>query len=75
LKTTSLDRLALIGGLIIAIPAIMPHAQERSKQKRETRYAMVHAFRETEWVTEMQMSPHHREGSVWKPLRGSPLLS
>jgi hypothetical protein len=36
LKTTSLDRLALNGGLIIAFVAIMPHARERSKQKRVT---------------------------------------
>ncbi|MBR1089903.1 hypothetical protein JQ621_20770 [Bradyrhizobium manausense] len=44
MKTTSLDRLTLNGGLIIAIPAIMPHAQERSKQKRDARFATASCF-------------------------------
>jgi hypothetical protein len=35
IENNLLDRLALNGGLIIAIPAIMPHAQECSKQKRD----------------------------------------
>jgi hypothetical protein len=39
LKTTSLDRLALNGGLIIAISAIMPHAHESGKHKHDTRLA------------------------------------
>jgi hypothetical protein len=47
LKTTSLDRLSLNGGLIIAIPAIMPHARERSKRKRDAHRATV--FRKAEW--------------------------
>jgi hypothetical protein len=33
IEKTSLDRLALNGGLIIGVATIMPHARERSKRR------------------------------------------
>src|SRR6266568_5038072 len=44
IEKTSLDRLALNGGLVIAVAAIMPHAQERSKRRRATRARLPRMF-------------------------------
>jgi hypothetical protein len=54
IEKTSLDRLALNGGLIIAlgnaVAAIMPHAQERSKREgRHESTIAAHVFRKAEW--------------------------
>jgi hypothetical protein len=44
--------------LFIAIPAIMPHAQERSKQKHDARFATVLCFPQSGMVGRRKIFPH-----------------
>ncbi|MEH2489771.1 hypothetical protein [Bradyrhizobium sp. AZCC 2230] len=49
--------MALTGGLIIDVAAIMPHTRERSKQKRDAHLATVLCFPQSGMVGRREMFP------------------